>query len=299
MRFRHGRDTLVRSHRQLRFLIVLLGPVAAWGQDDTIHWAYASYFGFGRYSLDGQVDTTVISATPGRVQRRPESNDDGTRRMGIRIRVPISIGAHELSSLDGIGDISLRSVNAISVVPGVEVELPMTQRWSLKSLAYAGFGTETRGGDDARIFHIGIRSRLRFERPKGLLYFVSGLERFGYSASGGASDAISAVIAGFEVERPLANKRLGGEPLAIHWHIHYSDYVESLGLSLSTLDLSALDIQPSSIDREWEVGTAFSRRGSRLSFGKLAVDRVGLAYRFDGDGQFSGIGVTFSSLFDR
>ena len=232
--------------------IALLAPIPVRAQEESIHWAYASIFGTGRYSLDGQVETTVIGATPNWVRREPVLAASGDKIVGIRIRMPVSLGAHDVSSLQAIEGLSLSSVNAVSVVPGVEIEIPMSDRWSLKSLNYAGFGTEIRGGADARIFRAGFRSSLKFDSEKSALAFVTGLERFGYSASGGDSDAINLISAGIDVERPLSDTRIGNVPVAIHWHMLYSHYLDSLGF-----DLSSLDVDPTLISSEWELGGRF------------------------------------------
>ena len=93
-------------------------------QGDSIHWAYAAHFGTGRYSLDGQTETAIVSVAPAWSWREPEFGEPGMRQFGYKFRVPIAFGAHEFSSLDTIGDLNLGSFEAISIVPGVEVEIP-------------------------------------------------------------------------------------------------------------------------------------------------------------------------------
>jgi hypothetical protein len=124
--------------------------------------------------------------------------------------------------------------------------------------------------------------------------FVNGLERIGYSADGDVSDAINLLTVGFDFTRPLRNKRLGGDALAIHWHVMYTSYLDTLGL-----DLAQSTLRPDTIGAEWELGTAFSKQGSRLRFWRIRLDRLGLAYRFGADGEFTGVSVVFRSLFDR
>jgi hypothetical protein len=274
--------------------LFLCAAGAVHGQEESIHWAYASYFGTGRYSLDGQLDTTVVGFSPGRSLREPRISESGKRQPGLRIRVPISLGAQEFSSLGQIGELSLDRISAISVVPGVEIEIPMSERWSVKSLAYLGLGSEPGNGINAKIFRFAFRSRLSFQFDETRMQLLNGVGRIGYSADNGASDAISFLLTGLDFSRPLKEKKIGGDSLQIHWHVLYTNYVESFGL-----DLAGASIRPGVISAEWELGTAIGKQEGRIGIGRLKMERIGLAYRFGSDGRFSGIGITFRSLFDR
>jgi hypothetical protein len=268
-------------------------PLAAQAQADGYHWAYASYFGTGRYTLDGHTETVVLSAMPAWTWREPSLDPTGQRTIGYRFRVPISVGATEFDSIDGIGELDLDSINSISVVPGVEIEMPISARFSLKPLAYLGFGAEPGGGDQAEIFRFGVRSRIQFQLDDTAMDIVNGLERIGYSGES-ASDAINLVQLAFDFSRPLVNSKINGATVAISWHVMYTSYLDSLGL-----DLRAASLRPSDVDGEWELGVAFGKQSGDLSFWRLKFERVGLAYRFAADGDFSGVGLVFKSLFDR
>lgn len=274
--------------------MLLFATCVAHGQEESIHWAYASYFGTGRYSIDGQLDTTVVGFAPGRRLRVPEILASGKRRIGMRIRVPIALGAQEFSSLGQIDELSFDRISAVSVVPGVEIDIPMSERWRLKSLAYLGLGSEPGNGINAKIFRFGFRSELSFQFDETQMFLVNGVGRIGYSADNGASDAISLLKTGLDFTRPLQNKKIGGDPLAINWHILYTNYVDSFGL-----DLAGATVRPGVISSEWELGAAIGKQAGPIELGRVKLDRIGLAYRFGPDGDFSGIGITFRSLFDR
>lgn len=267
-------------------------PAAA--QQEAFHWAYAAYFGTGRYTLDGRTETVVLSVAPGWTGREPGLSAAGERRIGYRMGVPVSIGAAEFSSLDQIDDISLDGLDSVSVVPGVEIEIPMSERWRLKSLAYAGLGTEMRGGVDARIFRLGFRSELGFELGDIGMRLVNGVGRFGYSAGDGHSSALNLIETGLDFSRPLERRQIADTPIALHWHVLYTRYPESLGLDPANVARS-----PVTIGSEWELGFAFGKQTGELSLWRLKFDRFGLAYRFGADGEFSGVGLVFRSLFDR
>lgn len=220
--------------------------------------------------------------------------ESGKRRLGMRLRVPISLGAQEFSSLGQLDELSLDRISAISVVPGIEIEIPMSERWSLKSLAYLGIGSEPGNGINAKIFRFGFRSQLSFQFDETRMDLVNGIGRIGYSADNTTSDAISLFKTGLDFSRPLKDTKIGGDPLTIHWHVQYTNYVDSFGL-----DLAGASLRPGVISSEWELGTAIGKQAGQIELGRVKLGRIGLAYRFGSDGDFSGIGITFRSLFDR
>ena len=269
----------------------LPGPAVA---QESIHWAYASYFGTGTYSLDNGVRAVLLGLSPKWEWRSASISESGRRTAGIEFRLPVSVGVHEFSDLEDIGQITPQSVNAVSIVPGVHIEIPMAERWSLKTLAYAGMGTEIGNNVDASIFRLGFRSQVRFDLRNTEMSLVNGIERIGYSDSNSVSDAINLLTTGLDFSRPLRRKKLGGAPVVIHWHAMYTSYLDSFGL-----DLADTALEPVSIGSEWELGVAFGRRGDRLGFWKIRLDRFGLAVRVGSRSEFSGVKIVFRSLFDR
>jgi hypothetical protein len=201
---------------------------------------------------------------------------------------------HEFSGFDSIDAIRPQSVSAVSIVPGVHIEIPMADRWSLKTLAYAGMGTEIRSSVDAAIFRLGLRSQVRFDLRNTEMSLVNGLERIGYSDSNSVSDAINLLTTGLDFSRPLRRKKLGGEPVVIHWHAMYTSYLDTFGL-----DLSDTALEPDSFGSEWELGVSFGKRGDRLRLWKIRLDRFGFALRIGSRSEFSGVKIVFRSLFDR
>ena len=259
-----------------------------------MHWAYAAFFGTGQYSLDGESETTVLSIAPGHVLRPATLDEAGKRTAGIRIRVPFAVGAHEFDSPDLLPTFSLDSINSLSIVPGVEFDLPIAAHWNLKPLLYVGVGTENDGNIDAEIFRIGVRNERVFAPGATEVALYNSLLRMGYSADDGNSSTVNLFEIGLDFGRSLANRRLGDTPVRIYWHAVYTRYFDEL-----SVDAGDLAIESAGIDSEWEIGAGFGREGERLRLWRLKFDRVGIAYRFDSDGEFSGVGIVFKSLFDR
>ena len=270
------------------------GLQSAIARDAGYHWAYATHFGTGRYELDGYTETAIVGLAPSWTWREPARDDTGTRTIGYRFRLPVAIGAAEFASLDSIDELTLDSFNAISVVPGVEAEIPISERLTIKPLGYLGMGWQTHAGNRAGIFRFGLRTGFDFAFGDTRMQLVHGLERIGYSDDDGVSDALNLLSQGLDFQRSLAATKIAGAPAAISWHLMYTRYLDSLGL-----DLRAASLRPATLSSEWELGIAIGKQTGTLNFWRLRLDRIGIAYRFGSGGDFAGIGIVFRSLFDR
>ena len=287
-----GHHARQRSWRVVIALLLAAGPKGAEAQG--VHWAYAAFFGTGHYSLDGASETTVLRISAGHIFRHAELDESGARRAGIRLKVPFAIGAHSFDSPDLFPSFTFDSINSFSIVPGVEFDVPVAASWSLKPILYLGVGTETGGDVDAEIFRLGLRSERIFEPGKISVALYNSLLRMGYSADDGNASTVNLFEIGLDFGRSLEKRRIGDAPVRIYWHALYTRYFNEL-----TLDSGDLSIEPAGIDSEWEIGAGFGRQGARLGLWRIRFDRVGIAYRFNSDGQFSGVGIVFKSLFDR
>jgi len=290
----------VSGLRYLGLLAACLGLLtspAARAQTDAeaaIHWAYAPYFGTGWYRAEGAEEILALSFRTGKILREAELGPNGERRIGLRLRFPVAVSVHNLDSNPPFGGFDLDNLSAISAVPGVEIEIPMNERWSLKSLSYAGWGTRLDGTDSAYIYWAGIRSSLSFGDGPLRWSMINGLTGVGYRPKGLPSDLVLPLLTGFEFSRPLANRKLGDDMLYLNWHVAHSHYFDEVELGLPDAEGA-----PLRIDSEWELGIAVGKGDKKIKVGPFGIDRIGLAYRFGAGGDFAGIGLIFSSLFDR
>jgi hypothetical protein len=274
-------------------LLVAIAAGAAAQEEQPISWAYGPYFGTGYYELATGEETYVISARPGWGWRDAELRDDG-RRIGVQFRVPIAVGIYSLDPSDLASAVSFDNVSTISAVPGVEIEVPIGPRWSLKPLAYVGWGTRLDGDESSWIYWTGIKSRLTFGDDDFRWAMINGLTYVGYSTSSDEHGNAVPLLTAFEFDRPLGDKKIRGKQVRLHWHVGYTNYRNE-----ERFAALAPDVASTELPEEWEIGAAFSTGDEPLRLWRLKWDRVGLAYRFDSDGDFRGIGVTFGSLFDR
>jgi hypothetical protein len=274
--------------------IAVAAPARA-AETTPIHWAYAPYFGTGRYHAQGSEEILALSVKPGWQWRESALSDDGKRTLGLRVRVPVSVAVHDFNTDDVLGSVDLDNVNTLSAVPGVEIDIRMSDRWRLKPLLYAGWGGQLHGDDAAWIYWAGLMSELAFKHGKIEWSLVNGLTWLGFSPRDAASQQVFPLTTGFEFRRPLERRRLGGDTVYLDWHIAYTHYFEDLDFA-TPLDRAGRTV---SISEDIEIGLAFSKGNRELSFWRLSFDRIGLAYRFDADGDFSGISLVTKSLFDR
>jgi hypothetical protein len=279
--------------------VLSLAPMSApiYAQDvegELIHWAYASFFGTGWYKIGSGSEVFALSVRPRWTWREPELHENGERTLGIEFRLPLTLGVHRFD-LDSIPEIlDLDNVSTISVVPGIEVEIPMNTRWTLKPLGYLGWGGEVDGDSSAWIYWGGVKSRVSFDSGELDWALVNSLLYVGYSADGPTSGKVTPFLTAFEFQRPLRNKRIGGDQLYLNWHVGYTSYLDNLAFRIGPNDVSPVEISD-----EWDLSVGFSKGPRRLKLWRLEWDRVGLAFRFSSDGDLTGLSLTFRSIFDR
>jgi hypothetical protein len=262
-----------------------------------IPWAYSAYFGTGVYSVDNDETSYVIRVAPSWRIREASLDERGNRTIGWRLRVPIAFGLHDFDTSAFGATLSLDNVSTLTAVPGVEFDIPMAQRWSLRPFAAFGWGAQLGGGSSAWVYWAGVKSRVAFSADGFDWAIVNALTYSGYnddrSASGAhTSSRVLPLLTAFEFDRPTS-KKIGGELVHLYWTLGYTDYLADEPLLLGSL------VSSMHIDDEWEIGMAFGRGKEPMKLWRLRWDRVGIAYRFSSDHGFQGISLSFSSIFDR
>lgn len=262
-----------------------------------IPWAYGAYFGTGVYQIDDGETSYIFRVTPSWRIRESSLDEQGHRKIGWRLRVPIALGLHEFDTSALAAAVKLDNVSTITAVPGVEFDIPMTRRWSLRPFGSFGWGTQIGGDSSAWVYWAGVKSKLTFSADGFDWAIVNSLTYSGYTddksvAGKHASSRVLPLLTAFEFDRPI-DKKIGGEPVHLYWTMGYTDYLANEPLFLASVVNSA------HIDDEWEIGMAFGRGKEPLKLWRLRWDRVGIAYRFSSDHRFQGISLSFSSIFDR
>jgi hypothetical protein len=263
-------------------------PSAATQETDRlIHWAYATTLGSGVYELGEGVEMLVVRAP---FSWRWRASDPSKRcGCGLMLLLPVTVGVQnfELDELlaGGIPD----RVEQVSFLPGVEIELPRNERWTLRLRAQLGWGTELAGDrESALIYAMGVRSRLLWPERKLRPAWISGLQWAGYHAQPGERQSLVRLTNGIELEVAVPRLKFRYDPMRLMPYVLNDRYVESIHF------FSVADEGVHDLDAEWEVGVA-AGRARPFSFFGVKFDRVGLGYRFSEESR--GIRFVFGSIF--
>ena len=280
-------------------LMLLLGtlllPAAAVAQETppaSVHWAYSAYFGTGWYRVSGDRDVFVVRMTPRWTWSEPSLDGPGKRKIGLYFKTPVSVGLDRFDYDDVLGAAELDNVSFLSVNPGIDIEIPINDIWSLRPYASVGYGQELDGSDSAWTYWAGVKSRVSFQSGKLNWRLLNQVGFVGYTPNEGPDDTIWPVMAGLEFDYPLGKPRDDGDQLLLHWYGTYTLFGNDLEFTGNpTVDTEITD--------QWEIGAAIGRRDSRIPIWFLNFDMLGLGYRTSSNGDLKGITFVFRSMFDN
>ena len=275
-------------------ICLLLACSGAGAQETTrnsIHWAYSSYFGSGWYTVGEDQDVYVLRMTPRWEKQEARFTEDGGRTIGIEFLFPITTGLNTFSLDDIPGTADPDNLASLSVTPAIDVVVPVSERWWLRSYATIGWGTLLDDSESAWTYATGLVSRYTFENGRLNWALLNSVSFVGSTPSNGSSDSFWPLMAGLEFDYPLGNFKLDNEQLLLSWHGTYTRFQGNL---------EDLIVDPSSepISDQWEFGVALRKRNDRIKIGWFRFDRLGLAYRFSSSGDLKGIKFIFRSVFE-
>ncbi len=275
------------------FLAALLAPAHAYAAEhdfEPVHWAYSSVFGTGWYQIQDNRSVFVMRIPPRQTLRRSSFSAAEGRRLGIEIKYPLTLGLHNIDDLGGIIDAD--NFGTVSFVPGVVVEIPVNQRWYLRSFANAGWGKELETNESAWIYYAGMKSRYTFPAEKYTWSLLNSLYYAGFSPDRGRSDFLAVGQLGVELKQPLSNATLTGQPIDLHWSFMYSFLGRELHFNLPDGNFDPVADQ-------FEAGIAVSLRNGPYKLWFFKVHRLGLGYQFSSSGRFQAITLSMRSWFKR
>ena len=257
---------------------------------EPVHWAYSSFFGTGWYQVEDARSVFVVRAPIRQTLRKSSLAETGARKLGIEIRYPVTVGFHDIEDLGGI--IEDDNFATASFTPGIELEIPVNQRWYLRTLAHVGWGSDLRDDDSAWIYYAGIKSRYVFPASKYEWSLLNALYYAGYTPDEGRSDHLAVAQIGAELRQPLDRATIKGEPVDLHWKVMYSFLGNELHFNLpdGTFD---------PIGDQIEIGLQMSLRNRPFKLWFFDIHRIGLGYQFSSDGQFTAITFSMNSWFRK
>ena len=273
-------------------LLTLGGASAQEASSSSVHWAYSSYFGTGWYQVSGDRDVYVLRGTPRWKIREADFAKDGTRTIGIELRFPITIGLDTFDIDDIPGTTDTDNLASLSVTPGVDITIPITERWALRPYVTLGWGTLLNSSESAFTYWAGVNSRYTFQNGKLNWALLNSVTYVGYTPSDGPSDDFWPLMGGLEFDYPFGRNEQDDEQLFLSWHGTYTTFENNLDLVLE-------EGRTTPITDQWEFGVSFHKKNKRIKIWLFSFDRLGLAYRFSSSGDLKGISFVFRSVFER
>jgi hypothetical protein len=193
------------------------------------------------------------------------------RRPALRLKLPIMLGVQDFSSFDK-DFFDLERIRMWAVVPGVELLLPLTPRWTLTPGVDFGVGSDSSGGELVWIFGVGIGAI--YARPfTSFDFFFEPRVRYSgtHSASGRNRDGFVDLMLRFELRRVLACK-LGGKRLTPGVYVEGHAFPYPLRFERGNGD-------ERDTRAHGEVGLTFGTRPAhRIWF--FDLPRIGVGFRF-------------------
>jgi len=257
---------------------------------EPVHWAYSTFFGTGWYQVGDNRSIFVLRLPPRQSLRESGFDDAGKRKIGIEIHYPLTLGLH---SIDDIPDfIQIDNFGTVSFTPGVELEIPINEKWYLRSFAHVGWGIDLDSSDSVWIYYTGLKSRYTFEGEKFDWALLNGLYYAGYTPDDGRSDRLAAAEIGVEFRQPLNSFTLMDREVDLHYSFMYSFLGKELHFGLPD---GGFDV----VEDQFEIGVAMSFRSKPYKLWFLNVRRLGIGYKFTSEDQFKAITLSMRSWFTK
>ena len=273
------------------FLLISLGywGGTGWAQSTPdrselrVNYVYAAQLGFGAYELGGlsvQIYKLPLAYT------FPFGKNQAWE---LKVKMPLVYGRYKFKTTQQISEQQIKqseTVESVSVVPGVELHLPLHRRWSLRPFVEWGPIKDFSGGPWSYVYAIGARSLLSYDWRRFQVNFGNALLYAGNTNfSGDNQEGYGALETGLEVRHPLGFSIKGYEPDLGGFFIHYHFFPSA--------DFTRLARSPLRLHNQYEFGVSFGSQPSwKLWF--LTVPRLGVSYRFGG---LDAIRLTFGFPF--
>jgi hypothetical protein len=263
------------------------------GDAAAFHAAYAAMFGTGVYQPSDGTEAEVFRANfSKRLRATPDVDGAGP---GVRLSLPVTAGRQKRADDDLSLDGATERIEYAAFLPGIELELTPTERWTLRTRAQAGRGWQLNGAEvdaakpSADLAAVGVRSRLMWSDAPGRPALINGLLWAGIDPSDGERDSLLRFTTALELDIGVPRWTFRGEPMRLRPHV-LRDWYYRPPPALAFGD----DAQFERVGSEWQVGVAARReQGFKVWFFKF--EAVGIAYRFSDYSE--GLRVYLNSVF--
>ena len=231
-------------------------------------YAFAHEFGSGVYDFNGH--TLQVYGLPFAWTVR----DLDEAAPGVRLRLPVTLGFLDFEPKDVLETGLPTSVDSVSFVPGLELELRAGQRWRALPYVQAGASLSSRDDVESRLFGAGVRAERDFDMAPYTGLYVSQLiySAVDYRTGELPRDDFVRWRNGVEARRSTGHL-LAGRDVEWAWFAAADWYLDpptgpATGVEAPTVQLESgvvFGVRP-----EWRVM-------------RIPLPRIGLSYRFAGD----------------
>ncbi|HEX5045138.1 MAG TPA: hypothetical protein VFV75_19745 [Candidatus Polarisedimenticolaceae bacterium] len=188
---------------------------------------------------------------------------------GMRLTFPVSLGTYRIRALNEVDEF-IEDLQSVSVIPGVECEVPAGQRWVLKPFAEVGIGTDSGGGGTDVLWGTGLRATGAYRRGRTILTVGSAAIYKEPATSRTSFDSYSKLEAGLDARWPLGFS-VGRRST--------SGGIFGITRRYFDLDLERLGQDPLEVEQGYEVGLSFGTDPAIRVVG-IEFPWVGLGYAF-------------------
>lgn len=235
-----------------------------------LNYVYAASLGFGGYSLGG-LDAAVYT-----LPLTKTFHDIPYQGWSLRLLLPVQLGIYDFKASYQGTAISLHQ-QSIAVVPGAELQIPLTSNFAIKPFVQFGavhaFGTGNQN-PDAWVYLTGVRSVAQWQAGAYTLSLGNGIVFAGDNTIGsGFNEHYVALQLAGEVRRPLDFKIGQWTP---DLGLYAAEYYYPASLRFSRYLKTPLDIS-----NQNEVGFSIGAAEPLKIFG-LSNPRIGAGFVFGG-----------------
>lgn len=238
-------------------------------EEQVVNYAFATELGSGVYDISGR--TLQIYRMPfGYSFTQPSAT-----RPGVRLTLPVTVGIADFEPRDVLHTGLPESLDTLSFVPGIELDLALSTRWHLLPFAKIGRSWDLGGDADATVYSLGAHATALWNYGSFDLRFDAGTAYTAVEPDAPLrSDDMLLLELGIEGRHALGAS-VGGHPL--DWGVYL------LGQSFLNAAEEPLDNAPSDASpNQFEIGLTFGPR-ARVTIWRIPLPRVGVGYRFGED----------------
>ena len=278
----------------LAAILAIYASPAAFSQEVAevnTHWAYSSFFGTGWYKISDTREAFVIKAAPRWTVGEAQIDEQRNRQLGYTFRVPVTVGLTRFDFDDIPGLIDPDNLAAVGIGFGADIDIPVTDRFSLRPAAELGYSAVLDESDSAWTWRAELRSRYEFEAGDLDWALLAHIGSAGFRDNGGETSDFDFAGLTAEFAYPINWMKTAEHQSMLYWHLNYTDFFGEIEFDNGPLGID-------SVAHYWELGLAIGKQDQPIKIWFLNFDRLGLAYKYSDTGRLRGIRFVFRSLYD-